>query len=250
MPMDIQQYLDRIAFAGTPSVDPETLFALQKAHLMHVPFENLDIHREKTIVLDREAFFQKVVVDRRGGFCYELNVAFVELLRAIGFHAVKISARVANKEGGFGPEFDHLAILVYLQGEDYLVDVGFGEFSRIPLRLALGEVQHDGQKAYKVEAYSEEFIMVSREDAGQWVPQYIFKELPRPLGDFKDMCHYNQTSPDSHFTQKRLVSLATETGRITLNDRQLKITRGDEVEVETFEAEEQFESLLATYFYP
>lgn len=247
--MQIQQYLDRIGYSETPAVDAETLFALQKAHLLTVPFENLDIHRGITIKMDRKIFFHKLIQDRRGGFCYELNIGFVDLLRMIGFHAIKISARVANKVGGFGPEFDHLAVLVYLKGKDYLIDVGFGDFSRVPLSLEVGEVQHDGFHNYRVDQYSEEFLVVVREEAGQWVPQYLFKPMPRPIEDFKDMCKYNQTSPESHFTQKRLVSLATETGRITLNDRQLKITTGDKVEVEQFETEARFEELLGKYFF-
>ena len=132
--MDIDAYLDRINYHGSRAVNSETLRELQVAHLLAVPFENLSIHAHEPIVLDDEALFTKIVTKRRGGFCYEANGLFAALLRELGFDVVMLSAGVANAEGGFGPDFDHMALMVTLD-ERWLVDVGFGDSFREPLLL-------------------------------------------------------------------------------------------------------------------
>ena len=120
------------------SPSPAGLRQLQLAHLMAVPFENLDIHLGRAIVLDQAAFFEKVVRRRRGGFCYELNGLFAVLLRALGFGVTLLSARVAREDDSFSPEFCHLTLLVDLPGGGprRLADVGFGDCFREPLSLA------------------------------------------------------------------------------------------------------------------
>src|SRR5437660_12879903 len=112
--MDIQAYLQRIDYTGPLVPSAKTLRLLQVAHLRTIPFENLSIHSGEPIVLDDDALFEKIVRRRRGGFCYELNGLFAALLRALGFDVKMLSARVANDERIFGPDFDHMALLVTL----------------------------------------------------------------------------------------------------------------------------------------
>ena len=116
---------------------------LQQQHLLNVPFENLDIHWKRPILLDTAKFYKKIVNEKRGGFCYELNGLFCELLNELGFSSKMVSARVATSNGEFSAEYDHLAILTKIDGEDFLVDVGFGDFTAEPLRLVLDIEQTD-----------------------------------------------------------------------------------------------------------
>src|SRR5216684_5534157 len=132
--MDTRAYLQRINYTGPLDPSAETLRGLQVAHLRTIPFENLSIHSGEVIVLDNHALFEKIVRRRRGGFCYELNGLFGALLRALGFDVTMLSARVANAEGIFGPDFDHMTLLVSL-AERWLVDVGFGDSFLEPLQL-------------------------------------------------------------------------------------------------------------------
>jgi N-hydroxyarylamine O-acetyltransferase len=69
--MNVDNYLARINYNGSRDVNAETLRALQVAHLLSVPFENLSIHAGEPIVLDEDALYTKIVDHRRGGFCYE-----------------------------------------------------------------------------------------------------------------------------------------------------------------------------------
>jgi len=110
--MDITAYLQRINYRGSLAPSAQTLRELQLAHLFAVPFENLSIHSAEPIVLNDDALFEKIVLRRRGGFCYELNGLFAALLRQLGFEVTMLSAGVNNSEGVFGPDFDHMTLLV------------------------------------------------------------------------------------------------------------------------------------------
>src|SRR5258708_6478096 len=139
--MDIETYLRRIEYAGPIDPNPETLRALHKAHMLTVPFENFDIHLRRPIILEEDRLLAKIVDQRRGGFCYELNGAFAALLTALGFKVAMLSAAVAHAAGGFSPPFDHMALLVEMD-ERWLADVGFGDSFLEPLRLDRIGAQH------------------------------------------------------------------------------------------------------------
>ena len=149
MQLNVTAYLDRINYCGSRVPTAETLRDLQVAHLLAVPFENLSIHAKEPIVLEDEALFTKIVERRRGGFCYECNGLFAALLRALGFNVAMLSAEVANAAVVFGPAFDHMTLLVSLE-QRWLVDVGFGDSFREPLRLDEPNEQLQGRSAYRI----------------------------------------------------------------------------------------------------
>jgi len=258
-----QAYLERIHFpapadAAAPAPTLHTLRALHEAHLLAVPFENLSIHAGQPIILDEGALFKKIVRRRRGGFCYELNGLFVWLLRQSGFQVDLLSAGVAHASGGFGPEFDHLTLLVHqVEGADWLADVGFGDSFRQPLRFVadVEQVEADGSR-YRLQRASEgreddvrrEYWIVQQFSEGQWQAQYRFTLEPHALADFNEMCHYQQTSPESHFTQQRICTLATPTGRVSLSDLRLITTIQGHREERLLHSEEEYRAVLAEQF--
>jgi N-hydroxyarylamine O-acetyltransferase len=222
--MDVDAYLERIAYRGLRIPTAAVLRDLQIAHLLAVPFENLSIHSGEPIVLDIDRLFDKVVRRRRGGFCYEANGLFAALLRALGFDVSLLSAAVARPEGGFGPDFDHMALLVKLD-EPWLVDVGFGDSFREPLRLEERGEQVQGQRAYRITAADGRFQLQQRDlSATEWQRRYHFTLQPYTYADFTDMCRFHQTSPESPFTKSRVCSLATDGGRLTLSGMRLIAT--------------------------
>lgn len=229
MPINIEDYLERIHYYGDCSLTLDTLQTLQKQHLLSVPFENWNIHDNIPIVLSFSAFFDKIVEQQRGGFCYELNGLFFYLLREIGFSVELISARVYSSDlNCYGEEFDHMAILVTINEENYLVDVGFGEFAFYPLKVAIDEIQQDERGEFMIKKHHDHFV-VYKKNATEFQPEYQFSLMARKLSDFDSMCHYHQTSSKSHFTQKRLLSLATEDGRVTLTGEKLIVRQAEQV---------------------
>jgi len=242
-----KRYLDRIAFSGRPEANAETLRLLHRAHLFTVPFENLDIALGRQIVCDEGSFLRKIVERRRGGFCYELNGAFAVLLRELGFNVTLLSARVPRADGSYSPEFDHLALRVDLE-EPWLADVGFGDLFLDPLLLSTGaEQEQDGWK-FRVVSENETQHVERMERGDGWKRQYSLTQTPRRLDEFADMCHYHQTSPESPFTRKKVCSRATASGRITLSDRTLIITREGKREERLLSSEEEWRIALQEHF--
>lgn len=228
--MDVERYLSRID--GPPAREPglELLGALQRAHLLTVPFENLDIHLGQPIQLDVTGFSEKIIERRRGGFCYELNGLFAWLLEALGFKVELVAARGIDHDGELGPPFDHMALLVEL-GRTWLVDVGFGAPPPQPIPLERGEHDSGGDR-YRLTRQQDAWLLAKwTEDA--WDPHFTFTTEPQVLDAFAGACRYHQTSPASPFTTKPVCSLALPDGRITLSGSRFIETRaGDRVEHE------------------
>jgi N-hydroxyarylamine O-acetyltransferase len=229
--LDVNAYLDRIGYRGSTAPTIDTLRAIHRAHLLNVPFENLDIARGRKIVLDEEALIRKIVEHRRGGFCYELNGALAALLRSLGFQVTLLSARVTTEAGGESPEFDHLCLRVDLD-EPWLADVGFGDSFLEPLRLQIGVEQSDPAGIFRIGQRDDRLQLEKMRADGSWKGQYSFTLQSRRLEDFAGMCHFHQTSPESHFTRNSICTRATDDGRTTLAGMRLILTnRGQRSEI-------------------
>lgn len=244
--MNVAAYLQRINYDGPTRPTPETLRELHRAHMLAVPFENLDIHLGREIVLEAERLYAKVVERRRGGFCYELNGAFAGLLRALGFEVEMLAAGVGRADGSFGPLFDHMALLVRLD-EPWLVDVGFGEGFRDPLRLDVEGEQTQAFGAYRVRRDGE-WHLLERRDGDAWPSEYRFTLQPYDYADYVEMCRYHQTSPQSSFTQKRVCTLATGEGRVTLSNNRLITTAGGTRDERELASEAEIAAVLRDQF--
>lgn len=217
-------YLARIGVRPPSAPTQEALATLHRAHLMTVPFENLDIG-VRPIRLDLDGLWAKIVADRRGGYCYELNGLFAALLRTLGYAVTLVSARVATADGGLTPEFDHLALVVDSpeMAQAHLADVGFGEAFLDPLPLRDGFQRQEGLK--RVGLAEAEGVWTYREDRGEgWRRQYVFSMQPRSRAEFEPRHAWQQTAPESHFRQSTVVSLATPTGRVTVSENRLIVT--------------------------
>ena len=245
--MDVTAYLKRINYKGPLTPTADTLRHLQLAHLHSVPFENLSIHTGEPIVLNDSALFEKIVTRRRGGFCYELNGLFAALLRELGFDVKMLSAKVANATGELGPEFDHMALLVTLS-ERRLVDVGFGDSFREPLLLDDRTEQLQGGDTFRIDAVGDHLVLMRRVNDGEWKTQYRFSLEPHVYADYAEMCRYHQTSPQSHFTQRRICSRATPDGRVTLSEMRLITTNGREKHERELADEREYGEVLRERF--
>lgn len=249
--MDITAYLKRIRYSGPVSPDVQSLHGLQRAHLLHVPFENLDIGLKRPIRLEEQALWDKIIIQRRGGFCYELNGLFSRLLAEIGFEVTHLNARVYNREGNLGIDFDHLALLVRIPGETgcWLADVGFGDSFNEPLYFDGPEVQEQGLRAYRLEHKQDGYLTWQRNYDGSWERQYFFDLEPHKYPEeYISACNYHQTSPLSSFTRGSLISRATPEGRVSLEDGWLILTRNGKRTERAVTSKSQYHALLEQYF--
>ncbi len=244
--MNAADYLARLQIEKPEPPTLAFLARLQDVHLRTVPFENLSVVTGQEIILEEPWLFDKIIRKGRGGFCYELNGLFSWLLRQLGFRVDRVSARVHNAErGAYGREFDHMALLVHLE-QTYLVDVGFGDSFRMPVLFPNGEVA-DVSGTYRLRQDGTRYILQRREGP-RWLPQYQFTKTPRELAEYIPMCHYQQTSPESGFTQRTVCTRATGRGRITLTADTLTITADGQKQKTPVESEADFKRLLREHF--
>jgi len=246
--MESKTYMERIGYRGPLRPSVEVLRKLHRRHMLSVPFENLDILLGRPIILSENAFYDKIIKHRRGGFCYELNGSFASLLKKLGFKVSMLSAGVARRGGGFSPDFDHMTLLVQLK-EPWLADVGFGDSFTEPKRLNMSRPQADHGKDYRF-TRKDEWIILSRRTKGHRIsePQYKFSLTPRKLEDFVPRCRWQQTSPRSHFRKGRLCTRLAPNGRLTLTDTKFTVTRGNKKVELPLKNPEEFGVLLRQRF--
>ena len=226
--MDVITYLSRLRYTDPVQPDVTCLRGLHQAHMRTVPFENLDIVLHRPIRIDEQSLWEKIVINKRGGFCYELNGMFAWLLKQIGFDITYLNGRVFNKEGKLGIEFDHLVLLVKIPNSStrWLADVGFGDSFTEPLNFEDRGEQSQGLRAYRLEEIPNGYVMWQRNYDGSWEQQYFFDDQPRTFPqDYEAGSLYHQTSPNTSFTQWSIISRATEDGRMSLEDGRLIVTK-------------------------
>jgi N-hydroxyarylamine O-acetyltransferase len=230
--MNVQDYLYRINYNTQARADLKTLCGLQPAHMKAIPFENLNISLKKRIQLDLPSLWHKIIIDKRGGFCYELNGLFAWLLKEIGYEVTCLNGRhYQEEEDSFGIDFTHLSLMVKVPNDSvhWLVDVGYGDSFTIPIKID-DKVDHiEGSRSYWVEAFREGYQLWRKNSDGSHTRQYHFDLTPHQFpAEYEAGCIYHQTSPKSTFTQKRVISKLTDDGRITLDEEKLVITKNEQ----------------------
>jgi N-hydroxyarylamine O-acetyltransferase len=247
----MKSYFERISFRVPEVPSLENLKNLHRTHVLHVPFENLDIHYPQKIILDTDRFYDKIVRRQRGGFCYEQNGLLYEVLQQLGYRAWLISASVYQvDEEDFGPPAAHVAMIAEVEGQKWLIDVGFGSSFPEPLLLVKTQPQEQDGITYVIKTEDEQNFVLDRSfDGGQnFTPMYQFDLEPRKLNFFSRMCDFHQTSEASPLYRKKLISIARPGGRITLTSDKLIVTRdGDRRETDILD-EADFREKLRKHF--
>ncbi|MDP2292889.1 MAG: arylamine N-acetyltransferase [Actinomycetota bacterium] len=254
----VEPYLARLGVpdvAGPPTY--ELLARLQLAHLMHVPFENLHAFHRRGIRTDLAWSYPKVVQQRRGGWCFELNGCFGELLRRLGFQVDLVSCQVWEFEQlRWGPQHDHLALVVHLDGERWLVDVGFGDCSVQPLLIVDGEREATPRRA-RIELHDDAAgfelteLVPLESGAIEWEPQLRVSFAPQQLPVFDGRNTFLQTEPGLSWTEKAFATraLGVDGSRITLRMNVLRRRIGiDQYDSEPIETAEQWSAALLEHF--
>lgn len=225
--IDLAAYCDRIGAEPPAACDIEALAALQRAHLLAIPFENLDIPLGRGISIDPDAVFAKLVTRRRGGYCFEQNQLFLRVMQALGLEARPLLGRVWLMADGV-PGRSHMLNLASLEGRDWIVDAGFGGTPAplLPLEADRVETTPDGVR-HRLRADPDHHWMLERDGGSGWQWQYSFTLDRVWPSDFAFSNHFTSTAPGTRFTTLRIVSKPTEDGFVALTDRRLRLAEGD-----------------------
>jgi N-hydroxyarylamine O-acetyltransferase len=219
----LRAYLARIGHEPQAPA-PAALQALHLAHATHIPFENLDILRRIPIRLDTAGLVDKLVMRRRGGYCFEQNLLLATVLRKLGYAITPLSARVRFRAHTVQPK-THMLLLVHFPGGDWIADVGFGgEGLLLPMPLRENEPCAQHAWTYRLVREDERWVMQSRREA--WNDLYAFTLESQYPADFEMASHYMSTHPDSRFVQTLTVQRMSPQVRHILRNLELTEDRG------------------------
>jgi len=244
----ITAYLKRIGYMGTPTLDFDTLHALQRHHLQSVPYENIDIIRGVPISLDLDTIYDKIVTRHRGGYCFELNALFAWLLRELGFDVKDYFARFLLNETTI-PMRRHHVLGVSFGDEQYLCDVGVGlVIPRKPILLAHAMVSEQDGETFLLSKQDFLGYVVSDLRDGQWRQMYCFTEEEQIKPDFEVTSYWCEHHPDSIFNKSDMVHIFTENGRKSVAGREVRLYMPEGVTVINPATAQEYEALLAEHF--
>ena len=249
---DLNAYFARIGYEGPRDPTLEVLNAIAAAHVQAIPFENLDVLLHRPIRLEPEAIFQKLVRDRRGGYCFEQNGLLLEILDTMGFQVTPLSARVRwQRPRDFTPPRTHVFLRTTINGEDWLADVGVGGLSltsaiRLDESGLVQKTPHEPRRIVRQDGRLFHQVLLAEE----WCDLYEFTLEEMPLIDRELGNWYTSAHPESHFKNRLIVSCAgPEAVRLTLENDEFSIRgRDGRAETRKLTSPEELLEVLATYF--
>lgn len=213
----INFYLRKIGFNNKIELNGETLERLQITHLKNIPYENLDILNHVPLSLDAESLFKKMILNCRGGYCFELNGLYSNLLKSLGFDVTNLAGRFAN-EGDTIKMRSHRILKVRTEDGIYICDVGVrSESPRRALKFIHGLIQNDGVSEYKF--VHDDFYghtLWQKEQGKDWKRIYGFTEEPQLDIDYIMPSFFCEKHPQSRFTGFKKISIFSDTANITL----------------------------------
>lgn len=230
MSLDLDAYFARIGWSGSAAADLATLGGLLAAHMRAIPFENFDPLLGRRVSLDLVALQGKLVLGRRGGYCFEHATLFASVLEALGFRVTSHLARVVIASPRSEAPRTHMINLVHLPEGPFVADPGFGG----PAALAALPLVDRGR-----DRPDESATHWLARDGGDWVLRGIGRDGPcdlwiTPLSldypiDFELSNHYVATHPDSIFTNAIILNCFTADGRVSLMNRDAALRRNGEL---------------------
>lgn len=231
--LDLSLFADRIGYRGSFKPTLECLTAIHQSFATSIPFENLSILMGLPIEIDPASLFQKIVIERRGGYCFELNGLMLPILRQIGFQVEPLAGRVRiDRPRDQEAPRTHLFLKVKLSGSSYLFDVGIGRSSLIhPIRLVLGTIQPNGNEPRRIVRDADRYYHQAL-IGDQWFDLCEFTGESMPEVDRTVSNWYTSTNPRSRFKNNLIASICAPNGdRKMLLNRTFTITRGAETVV-------------------
>lgn len=249
-PTILEAYHKRIHFSKTIHPNLEGLKLLVMHHTRHIPFENLNPLLNIPVELDMDSVYEKLIFGKRGGYCFEQNLLFKEILNYHGFQVAPLAARVTvSKESPMNAR-THMLLIATIGNNEFLVDVGFGGMTpTAPLLLKLHTAQKTPHNTYRILEENSEFILqYLKEDA--WQSLYEFDFQPQYQVDFKIANWFTSTHPDSHFRHRLSVAIAGDGFRKNLlNNRLNTLYTSGKTETQILSSGSEIREILQTTFY-
>ncbi len=218
----ISEYLALLGCADCRAVNVENLCRLQRAHLEKIPYNNFDIYFSGTVPkLDTESLFEKIVRQKRGGYCFELNGLYTQLLRTLGYHVEEYFARWHFGGNDSVPMRRHRICKVVCEKKSFISDVSIGSAgSVIPFEFEFDKVQSRRVRDYRFVRDEKLGVLLEAKSENAWVPYYSFTLDPLYPQDFEYANFYCASCPDSVFRKKFFMHRQSEDVQYYIEDLQ------------------------------
>ena len=218
--MKIDSYLDRVGLTKRPYPNLAGLTTLHRAHLRAIPYENLDVQLGHPVTTALEPIYEKLVTNRRGGWCYEMNGLFGWALGELGFRVTRATGAVMRKVIGEGAHGNHLVLKVEMNEGLYLADVGFGDGPHDPIAVRAGAFQANGFE-FSLSQVESDWWRLHNHPAGG-APSFDFNLAPADETLLERQCQRLQTAPESPFVQNAVCQRHLADGLLALRGRVLR----------------------------
>lgn len=238
---DIDKYLKRLNLKERPVKSYDFLSALHHAHFFNVPFENFSVNDTSDVGLSRDEIFTKIVLNNKGGICFEFSVLLQELFYHVGF---SYEVRLARLLIPHTTPATHQLFILNVGNERWLFDVGFGaKGPRTLLLMADGYVHNDPFLSARITEDVVQGWIVSVKENNKldavWEDIYSFHDVATFPADISMAYFYTLNSPESLLNTNNVASLPKENGRISIrNDIFTEVNGFDSMSVEMSDDEE------------
>lgn len=246
----LKAYFLRVGYSGEVAPNLECLKQLQYLHPQAIAFENLNPFLGLSLDLKFSSIFDKLVSEGRGGYCFEHNLLFGQVLKTIGFKVKGLSARVFWEvpEGEVKPR-DHMVLMVQVSGRNYIADVGFGGASFTgPLELYYTEEQQTPHEPYRI-TENGGFYYLEIKINGEWRLMYRFGLEEQLMPDYEVVSWYLCSFPNSMFVNELMLARCMPWGRYALHNNKFTTHRLDgNSEKQTFVTANEIKAALEDKF--
>jgi N-hydroxyarylamine O-acetyltransferase len=228
--VNLDNYFARIGYEGSRAATLEVLRALHELHPRAIPFENLNPLTRRPVKLDLESVERKLVAEHRGGYCFEQNALFANVLMQLGFKVTPLLARVLwGRESDTMPPRTHMVLRIDLDNEAWIADVGFGSVTlAAPLRLSAGLAQATRLGTFRLADASRGALCLEVQlHDDSWARIYRFDLHPVEWIDYETSNWYTSTSPEAIFASNLIVCRVLPEARLTLFNDQLSERAAD-----------------------
>lgn len=261
--LDLDAYLRRIHWQGDMPLRPDhaTLARLVEAHMRHIPFENIDVLRGLPIRIDLASLQAKMVDAHRGGYCFEHSTLMAAVLEAVGFEVARKLARVTLLAPREAVPRTHMFLLVTLEGERFVVDVGFGALAPqwpVPLRDPAADDPLDEGKTHWMRrqgaywtlcaAHRQREAEAEGGQRGEVIQAWTSTLEDEGPADFEMGNHFVSTHPESPFVNRIMLRALTPTGRVSVMNRDVTVRSGESTETFQLTDRAHLRALLKAFF--
>eukprot|EP01130_Rhizamoeba_saxonica_P009618 TRINITY_DN3919_c0_g1_i1.p1 TRINITY_DN3919_c0_g1~~TRINITY_DN3919_c0_g1_i1.p1 ORF type:complete len:278 (-),score=46.39 TRINITY_DN3919_c0_g1_i1:24-857(-) len=246
-----KQYLQYLHIENQNLKNLAFLNTLIKTHLAVIPFNSVAVQLllpDGHISLETEDLMEKILINNRGGYCFELNKLFYELLVELDYQVTPIMSRVMLSElSDYGfPGLTHRFSIVEFDGDRFLVDVGFGG-NCPPQAINFEGITSTSSGDFCVREDNGHYLLSkARED--EWYTLYKFEIRDFHDSDFVIGNFYSYKHPEAVFVNTLLVTRVLDNEIISIRNNIFKRRIFDEDNIELLiESPEMLQRLLSQY---